>query len=308
MSLACRRTFLKTTAATVIGSSLVTGVTRTWADSGKSPIIDTHVHCFAGKMNAKFPYHAQAPYRPDDEASPENLLAAMDAAGIAAAVIVHPEPYQDDHRYLEHVLDVGGKRLKGTALVFSDRPESMAQLPGLVKRVPIVAVRVHAYAPERLPPFDRPELKKLWKLAGDLGICVQLHLEPRYAPHFTPILKEFKDVTVVIDHLGRPLQGTPEEHEVIVDWAKFENTVMKISSLPTTRMYPHRDVQPVIDRLCERFGSDRLIYGGGFDGSPRAEGYQTTLKRTREYLQHRSAEEQAKILGLNARRLFRFDV
>ena len=39
---------------------------------------------------------------------------------------------------------------------------------------------------------------------------------------------------------------------------------MKLSSLPEKEQYPHRDVGPVIKDLMERFGPDRLIYGGGF--------------------------------------------
>src|SRR5262245_15424637 len=76
------------------------------------PIIDTHVHCFAGRDDKRFPYHKDAPYRPP-AATPEDLLKAMDGAGVNHAVIVHPEPYQDDHSYLEHCLKVGGKRFKG---------------------------------------------------------------------------------------------------------------------------------------------------------------------------------------------------
>lgn len=224
-----------------------------------------------------------------------------------APVIVHPEPYQDDHRYLEHVLSVGGKRLKATALVFADQPKSVAQLPGLAKRMAIAAVRVHAYAPERLPPFGKPELKQLWKLAGDLGLAVQLHLEPRYAPQFTPLIKEFSAVPVIIDHLGRPLQGTPEEHDVIVKWADHKHTVMKISSLPATRMYPHRDLQPIINQLTDAFGCDRLIYGGGFDGSPKPDSYQEAFARARGYFKGRNVDDTNKIFGLNALNLFRFD-
>ena len=55
----------------------------------------------------RFPYHKDAPYRPKDPATPEQLLAAMDAGGVTGAVIVHPEPYQDDHRYLEYCLAKG---------------------------------------------------------------------------------------------------------------------------------------------------------------------------------------------------------
>ena len=135
-------------------------------------IIDTHLHCFAGVDDARFPYHPRAPYRPPAAATPERLLKCMDGAGVNHAIVVQPEPYQDDHRYLEHCLQVGKGRLKGTCLVFADQPVSVNQLDGLAKRGDIVAARIHAYAPDRLPPFGKPELRALWKKASDLGMAV----------------------------------------------------------------------------------------------------------------------------------------
>jgi hypothetical protein len=70
----------------------------------------------------------------------------------------------------------------------------------------------HAYAPERLPPLGKPQLRALWKQAADLGLGVQLHFEPRHAAGFEPLVKEFARTTVIVDHLGRPFQGKPEEH------------------------------------------------------------------------------------------------
>ena len=46
-------------------------------------------------------------------------------------------------------------------------------------------------------------LRALWKQAADLGIAVQIHFEPRYAPGFEPLIKEFAMTKVIIDHLGR---------------------------------------------------------------------------------------------------------
>src|SRR3712207_8048110 len=66
--------------------------------------------------------------------------------------------------------------------------------------------------------------------SGDLGLAVQLHFEPRYAPGFKPLIEAFLDTTVLIDHLGRPFQGTPAEHAVVVGWAKLPNTIMKLRS------------------------------------------------------------------------------
>ena len=138
----------------------------------RAPIVDTHTHCFAGKADARFPYHPRGTYQPELPTSPEFLLKLMNGAGVDFAVVVHPEPYQDDHRYLEHCLAVGKGRLKGTLLVFCDRPGSMEKLQDLAKRLPVVTARIHAYQADRLPPFGKPELRQLWKLASDNGLAI----------------------------------------------------------------------------------------------------------------------------------------
>jgi predicted TIM-barrel fold metal-dependent hydrolase len=166
-----RRVFLGGAAATLAASPRLTAADRT-------RVVDTHLHCFAGKDDPRFPYHKDAPYTPD-AATPEYLVKCMGEAGVDFAVVVHPEPYQDDHRYLEYCLAIGKGKLKGTCLFFADRPDTPQRLAGLSKKLPLVAARVHAYAPERLPPFGQPGLRALWNAAGDAGLAVQLHFEPR---------------------------------------------------------------------------------------------------------------------------------
>lgn len=278
------------------------------ADEKRSPIVDTHVHCFAGKADARFPYHKDGAYQPEKASTPEDLLDCMKQAGVDFTVIVHPEPYQDDHRYLEHCLEVGKGKLKGTCLFFAGRPNSIRDMTALVKKYPgqIVTLRIHAYAPDRLPPFGKPELRELWKVATDLGLAIQLHFEPRYAPGFEPLIQEFAKTKVIIDHLGRPLQGTSEEHDRVVKWSRFENTVMKLSSIPLTRTYPHRDVEPIIHTLVKAFGPDRLIYGGGWGEGSTGETYRASVERVRGFLSGLSAGDQSKVLGGNAAKLFGF--
>lgn len=274
----------------------------------REPVVDTHLHCFAGAGNARFPYHERAPYRPEAKATPEHLLHCMDQAGVDHAIVVHPEPYQDDHRYLEHCLAVGGARLKGTCLFFADRPESLKEMPRFLQRNQgrIIAARVHAYAPGRLPPLGTPEFRQLWKIASDFGLAMQLHFEPRYAPGLEPYIREFSSTTVIIDHLGRPMQGTPEEHAVVVRWSELPNTIMKLSSLPSQDQYPHRDVGPVIRQLTDAFGADRMIYGGGFNADATGDSYRAYRERLLSYLRHLSEAECHQIVGGTAARLFGF--
>src|SRR5688572_15343066 len=63
-------------------------------------LIDTHVHLFS-KDPQRFPYPPDAPYKPDPQPL-EDYVKFVVAARLQHTIIVHPEPYQDDHRYLEY--------------------------------------------------------------------------------------------------------------------------------------------------------------------------------------------------------------
>jgi predicted TIM-barrel fold metal-dependent hydrolase len=270
------------------------------------PVVDAHVHCFAGAKDRDYPYHKDAPYKPAEAATPQALLKAMEGAGVDHAVIVHPEPYQDSHEYLEYCLKQDKKRLKGTCLFFADRDDAPKKLGALAKKCSLVTLRIHAYAPERQPPFGKAGMKALWKQAADLGLAVQLHFEPRYAPRFEPYIKEFSKTTVIVDHLGRPFQGTPKEHKVVIDWSKHKNVVMKISALPEPEKYPHRKIAPTVKRLSDAYGASRLIYGGGWSAGVTAKAYRGERERIAGYLAHLSADERSAVLGGNAAKLFGF--
>jgi predicted TIM-barrel fold metal-dependent hydrolase len=272
-----------------------------------TPVIDCHVHCFDGRDSTRFPYHPQAPYQPPGAVSPEQLLAAMTVAGVDQAVVVHPEPYQDDNRYLEHCLTAGKGRLKGTCLFFADRPAWKTGLPALVKRAgAVVALRVHAYAPERLPPFGKPELKAMWKQAADLGLVMQIHFEPHYAAGFEPLIRAFPKTPVLIDNLGRPFQATPEEFARVLRWSRLPNVHMKLSGFPNPAEYPFRDIRPTLKQIISGFGPDRLVWGGTFGVGATADSYKAGRAAIGAHLADLPAADQAKILGGTAARLFHF--
>jgi predicted TIM-barrel fold metal-dependent hydrolase len=177
----------------------------------------------------------------------------------------------------------------------------------LVKRCAgVTALRIHAYAPERLAPLATPELKALWKKAADLGLHVQIHFEPRWAPGYEPLIEAFPSTTVIIDHAGRPLQGTPEEHARVVGWSRYPNTVVKISAIVPKTQYPHRDATPYVRKLADAFGPDRMITGGGFDAGATPQSYQAARERQLSYVSQFSAADLAKVSGGTAAKLFRF--
>ena len=304
-SVITRREFVASAAASAV---LVTAEPATAARSAAPPVIDTHLHCFAKPGDKRFPYHQRAPYRPTTAASPEHLLHCMAGAGVDHAIVVHPEPYQDDHRFLDHCLQVGGKKLKGTCLFFGDRPGSIEKLPALVKKHPgrIVAARIHAFRKDRIPDFSKPGVGRVWKMAAELGLAVQLHFEPKYAGGFEKFIREYPRTTVVIDHLGRPLQGTAAEHDLVFRWARYKNTIIKVSSLPAADAKSPKSIGPIIRRLVDDYGPRRTIYGGGFNGAATPASYRAYRQRVAAYLQKLSQRELGMVLGGTAARVFGF--
>ena len=121
----------------------------------RGPIVDTHVHLFAADLK-RFPLAPNAPYKPTP-LPVEEYVAFAKSAGIDHAVIVHPEPYQDDYRYLEYAFTREPSPLffKGVCLLDPTAHDTPDRLSSLVGNNPgrIAGLRIH----NRSSRAGRPE-------------------------------------------------------------------------------------------------------------------------------------------------------
>ena len=278
-------------------------------------LIDSHVHLFDPQ---KFPYHAGATYRPPAQTL-ENYLDLLLQARIDHTVIVHPEPYQDDHRYLEYCFanEPSPGFFKGTCLFDPVAPETPARMEALVRKLPdrIVALRIHenhkpGTAPSSAGPIrDRdlaaPAMKTTWSKARELKLAIQMHFIPYYAPQIGALAAEFRDVPVILDHLARAGEGTPAEYDEVLKLAKLPRVIMKFSGVnySSKQGYPFRDVQPLVRRTFDAFGAERIIWGGlGMNLAA----FEKAAAMFEEMFDFASEADRAKIRGRNAARLFGF--
>ncbi|HIE26427.1 TPA: amidohydrolase [Candidatus Poribacteria bacterium] len=258
-------------------------------------VIDTHVHVFA-EDQSQFPYHKNASYRPPP-APIEEYIERMDEISIDRAVLVHPEPYQSDHRYLLYCLKKYPERLKGTCLFDPESPNSPRALRELVQKQPrIIALRIHAYHPDKIPSILSVPVRTIWQRAGALGLVIQMHIVPRYARDVEELVKAYSDIHVLIDHLGRPAQGDEEEYKYVLGLAQFDNVYMKLSGVRyiSKEPFPHQDAKPLVRQVVETFGSERMIWGGGNPAIVEA------------LLDFLPESERKKVLGDTAAKLFGF--
>src|SRR2546427_1785643 len=212
-------------------------------------LVDSHVHLFDPQ---RVPYHPAATYRPP--AAPlEAYVQFVREARIDHTIIVHPEPYQDDHRYLEYCFEHEPSRgfFKGTCLFDPISPDTPARMQALVKKLPdrIVALRIHENLAAGKPPTasgairDRdvrhPAMKETWRAAHSLGLAIQMHFIPRFAPQIGELAAQFRDMPVILDHLARAGQGTPAESEQVLKLAQYPRVYMKYSAVNYSSKQPY---------------------------------------------------------------------
>jgi predicted TIM-barrel fold metal-dependent hydrolase len=156
-------------------------------------LIDTHVHLFDP---ARLPYSPNATYKPPPDPLEEYVKFVREIR-LDHTVIVHPEPYQDDHRYLEYCFaqEPSPGFFKGTCLFDPLRPDTPSRLKELMKRWPgrIVALRIHenrkagepawpVTKPIRERDLGDPAMKSTWRTAARMGLAIQMHFTPNHAP------------------------------------------------------------------------------------------------------------------------------
>jgi predicted TIM-barrel fold metal-dependent hydrolase len=277
-----------------------------------SVLVDTHIHLFADDQKS-FPYHPQGTYKPP--AAPlESYIPFVREAGIAHTVIIHPEPYQDDHRYLEYCFahEPSPGFFKGTCLFDPIDPKTPARIAALVGRHParIVALRVHSMdkqlttsGPIRNRDLGHPAMKTTWRAAADRGIAIQMHFIPFFAPQIGTLAAQFPNVPVILDHLARAGQGTPAEYDEVLRLAKYPRVYMKYSGVrySSKQDYPFADAKPLVRRAYDAFGADRVLWGGL--GHNKDE-FRQAVALFDQMFDYASEADRVKIRGLNALKLF----
>jgi len=280
-------------------------------------LIDSHMHLFAGDP-IRFPYNSGS-YKPKP-LRVEEYVKFVQKAQINHTVIVHPEPYQDDHRYLEYCFahEPSPHFFKGTCLFDPIDPKTPKRMEVLMlkNRGRIVALRIHETHPAGTPSTttgvirDRdlkdPQMLVTWRAAHELGLAIQVHFIPHYATQIGELAAKFPNMPIVLDHLARPGEGTPEEYEQVLKLAALPRVYMKYTTgveSATKEPFPHRDVKPLVKRVYEAFGPDKIIWGGlGGDMAT----FQREVQLFDLMFDFAPEPERKKIRGLTAQTLFAF--
>lgn len=269
-------------------------------------IIDPHVHVW--KKDPRFPFAAGQP-DPGADRTPEDLLAAMKAHGVAKTVIIQVRYYLFDNRYLASVLRQYPDTFKGVARVDPRDPAAPDHLSKLVEEDRMEGVRL---SPNGTPPgdwfTDTARMHPLWKRCRDLQVPMTLLMPIAQAPNAERLIEKFPDLTVVIDHMADCPVDQPAELDKLLRLARYPKVFVKISHtwLLSRQPYPWLDAQEHVKRLYQAFGPQRLMWATDWPMSLAHATYAQTLSVVRDDMKFLNDEDKSWMLSKTVERVWKF--
>ena len=268
-------------------------------------IVDTHVHVISDDLETYplVPGRRRLGWVDEARFTVEQVLALMDEAGVDRALLVQPlTAYGYDNRYTALSARRYPDRFVSVPIVDMEADGAAETLRSLNENEKMTGVRLFGRAGGG-DWLDNPKTFPVWELAEELDFPIAVLLGIERAPKLAAMLERFPGVTVALDHLGSvPFDDGPpyETAAPIFDLARFPNLRLKFS--PTNEQSAARgpgDIKDVLERIVDRFGVDRLMWGSNFSATYEPP-YAELVAMGQESLSFLTAEERAKIMGGNA--------
>jgi predicted TIM-barrel fold metal-dependent hydrolase len=227
--------------------------------------IDAHSHVWSGDT-VRWP-RVPIPNTNDGtpmEFSAEELLAHGQPSGVTRVVLIQRGFYLYDNRNMLDFMARYPGKFSGVARVDHTRPgpvEEMERLAGL-------GVRGFRILPNGEPAtwLDSPAMGAMWACAGRRRLAMCPLVEPDAIPSIDRMARRHPDTPVVIDHLCRiGFDGQFHEADLkaLCGLARQRQIKVKVSAFHALgrKQPPYLDLAPLIRRVFEAFGPQRLMWG-----------------------------------------------
>ncbi|QIL73874.1 amidohydrolase (plasmid) [Diaphorobacter sp. HDW4B] len=240
--------------------------------------IDIHPHIISDDEKRYPPaplFGKRSDWSQERPSTVESLIAAMDAAGVAKAAVVHSSTtYGFDNSYVVDGCNQYADRLVavGSVDMLDDNVEAVIR-DWADKRLAGLRIFTGGSTKDFDPSeLDNPKSFKAWEVIGELGLPMCIQTGPIGLPQVRMLAEKFPKVNIILDHLGRPdvLDGPPYKNaQSLFDMADLPNLYMKL----TPRIFgdvqkDKASAETFFPRVVEAFGAQRLAWGSNFPTSP----------------------------------------
>ena len=275
-------------------------------------IVDTHTHVIS-------PDHVRYPLAPvggrqsdwsaHHATDDKTLLAALDAAGIAKAMVVQASTaYGSDNRYACDTVRAHPDRFAGVCSIDMLAADNVAQLQRWLD-AGMSGLRIFTTGttmPGQADWLDDERTFPVWEYAQQHGVSICVQMAAAGIPRLINLVTRFPRVPVLLDHLARPnlADGPPYESAAsLFGLAAYPRVYLKITNR-TVKEASRGASTPgaFFPRLVAAFGAQRMTWGSNY---PAAEGtLAEVLAEARAGLSMLGEEDRSWIFGDTARAIY----
>ncbi len=280
-------------------------------------IVDTHVHIW--EMPPIAPIGPTAPNwtsEPTESGNAELLIDDMDANEVDKTVLVQTSWSTWDNGYVaDSAINYPG-RFASMGLVDPLANDNAEKAVYWMDERGMAGFRFH---PDYYPDVEilkRPENDPMFRQIEKRSGIVQIHNRTGNAHQLDYAAAKYPGITWLIDHMMYPVpEMAPgwDEYRPVLALAGHENVLIKISDVHSrsAKEFPFPDMHDVVKMAVDAFGIERCLWGTGYPGHHRVDhgwlSLEDELRLVREGFNWLTPDEQAKLLGDNAMRIWDWD-
>jgi len=242
-----------------------------------SPIIDIHPHIVSPDTKA-YPLDplggTQSTWSTERPTTYDDLIRAMDEAGVAKAAIVHSSTaYGYDNSYVADAVKAVPKRFTGVYSIDALAPDAVKTFDYWLGRgcTGMRLFTTGSTMPGQATWFADPKTYPFWEHAAakNIPVCVQMKQEG--IPLLKMLMDKFPKVTMILDHLSRsPFEdGQPyAEANDFLALAKYKQVFLKITPINISpKDWGKGTPATFFGKMIDTFGAERIGWGSNFPNS-----------------------------------------
>ena len=275
-------------------------------------IVDIHPHIVSPDTK-KYPLDplggTQSTWSSERPTTYDDLLRAMDEAGVHKAAIVHSSTaYGFDNSYVADAVAAVPKRFTGVYSIDVIAPDAVKKFDYWLQNgcTGMRLFTTGSTLPDQATFFTDPKSYPFWEHAAAKNIPVCMQMKQEGIPLLRQIMDKFPKVTMIIDHLAKtPFADGPPYAQAaeFLALAKYKQVYLKITPNNVKPMsWGKGDPKTFFGKFVDTFGAERIGWGSNFPNSPGT--MKEILTTAQEAFSFAKASDQDWIFGKTALQLY----
>jgi predicted TIM-barrel fold metal-dependent hydrolase len=275
-------------------------------------LIDAHAHIWTPDT-AHYPL-AEG-YKKEDmkpaSFTAQELLKHAKAVGVDRVNLIQMSFYGFDNSYMLDMIKLHDGVFAGTAVIDPHAADPARKMEELAK-LKVRAFRIHPRLSQQ--PADkwlRPEgYAKMFAAAAKNKQALSCLIDPDGLPEVERMCSDYKETTVIIDHLARiGVDGTIRDKDIdsVCALAKHKKVLVKVGAFYALgkKKPPYDDLGPLIKRVVKAFGPDRCMWESDSPFQVQGEHtYEVSIELVRKRLDFLTADDREWLLRKTAEKVF----